>query len=210
MKSAYLRARFLSSSCRHVSGSQRLSLLPSSSGPPTTRLPRTGESISKKFNNPADKEDFIDDNGHHHLANYDREGRAYYADRPATPTRLKPAPASLKKKDDASTAGALIEPFGYKALKSGTSKQRAWAEKIRSVIIRHISEEIRGAFTDAPFHTAKFWIDNREKTSAKFEAFARRDIELANSLWCAHDSGNFTTSRRLREEPDALQSWFEI
>lgn len=36
--------------------------------------------MSNRFNSRDDEDSFIDDNGDHHLANYDSKGRAYYAD----------------------------------------------------------------------------------------------------------------------------------
>ncbi len=127
-----------------------------------------------------------------------------------TPARRKPAPASAKKKSEATTARNLIKPFGYCALKRGTPKQKAWAEKIRSEIVKNLTDDVRSAFTDDPFNTSKFWIDNREKTAEIFAEFARRDIELGEEVWTAHNAEEYDKSSRLRKERDELQAKFGI
>lgn len=127
-----------------------------------------------------------------------------------TPRAPKPKPASAAKKAAAKSARDEIKPLGYRALKSGTPKQKAWAETIRTGIVKHVEEDVQAAFTDEPFHTAKFWIDNRDKTARDFTEFARNDIAMHDMIWAAHDAGDYEKMRRIRDERDQLHRKFGI
>lgn len=126
------------------------------------------------------------------------------------PGAPKPAPASAAKKAAAKSARDEIKHIGYRALKSGTPKQQAWAETIRTGMVKSIAEDVQAAFTDAPFHTAKFWIDNRDKTASDFTQFARDDIAMHEMIWSAHNAGDFEKSRRIRDQRGALHRKFGI
>lgn len=62
--------------------------------------------MNYRFNSRADEDSFIDDNGDHHLANYDSQGRAYYADRQMART---PAKRTVALAGAVSKTGSVIE-----------------------------------------------------------------------------------------------------
>ncbi|MFG6567372.1 hypothetical protein [Sulfitobacter sp. 1A13679] len=74
----------------------------------------------------------------------------------------RPAPASAAKKAAADAARTDVKKMGdYRAMTSGTPKQKAWAETIRRDILVKMPSDVRGHFVH--IKSAKFWIDNREE-----------------------------------------------
>lgn len=121
------------------------------------------------FNSRDDEDSFIDDNGDHHLANYDSQGRAYYADR-----RLasNPAPKAVKPRAKTTNMSTL------KAL-AGTAKQKKWAHDIRDGFLGSTpSPELAAVFSDSWFMSAKFWIENRSMHGPWLIQQATRLVEL--------------------------------
>jgi hypothetical protein len=88
------------------------------------------------------------------------------------PPRYTPAPASADKKVMAEVARAEVKKVGdYRALSSGTPKQKAWAETIRTEIVSKMPVEVRGHFVHIT--SAKFWIDNRDESIEFWTAEAK-------------------------------------
>lgn len=163
--------------------------------------------MTLRFTSAQAENDFIDDNGHHDIAKHDKNGVAYYADRSAVQTSTPHKQPSAAKKAAATTARKSIKQLGYRAM-SGTPKQKSWAEQIRKSIVDNLPEDIQAAFVDAPFKTAKFWIDNKDKSASDFADFAREDNRLHDEIWALHAEGKLNEVRELRETRQALQySW---
>lgn len=84
--------------------------------------------------------------------------------------RAKNSPGSARI-EAAQEARNEIRCYGYRAFKSGSAKQKAWAEQIRRDFVMKLAEDYRGDLVQ--IESAKWWIDNRQKTiSELFESVA--------------------------------------
>ena len=153
---------------------------------------------------PEDENDWIDDNGDHSVASYDREGLAYYTD-PATaklngfdrglaakklaakkPAAKAPVDPELKRLQD------LAKSRGFKSL-SGSAKQKKWGESIRAQKTAGVTDEYLIALFSS-VEKAKDWIDMRDmsarviaKELGEGMMWARSFIEINLSRQHGHD-----------------------
>lgn len=98
--------------------------------------------------------------------------------RNAKPARHTSAQASADKKAAADAARAEVKKMGdYRALTSGTPKQKAWAETIRTEIVSKMPADVRGHFVHIA--SAKVWIDNRDESIEFWTAEAKEPAAKA-------------------------------
>ena len=160
-----------------------------------------------RFATAEDEDNWIDDNGDHHLASYDGNGLAYYTDRSNILLgEVKSRAPRRKVSDKTKTIRDDIRKFGYQHL-TGSMKQKEWAEKIRKDVVDSLPDDYKSSFTEKVFHRSKFWIENRHRSALDFVAFCDKSVELLKIQLDTID-GNWETFQKARNERNELfEEW---
>lgn len=128
--------------------------------------------------------------------------RADYAARTA-PSR----PATRPLSDAATDARATAKHFGGRAL-TGTARQKEWAEKIRSqkIVAMPLAAAELACDPNGLGRTAKFWIENRDRTTAEFAAFLTEQKSLLAQAKALHAAGQAAEYAAVAARYNALTS----